>query len=195
MNSVLRIAAVGAVALLAGCTGTPRPGPVDVTRFHLGSAIAGGSVAVEPMATNQRVSPEYQTYADAVAAELARLGYAPAAGEASAYIVGVSFQRTSRGTVRKRPPITIGIGGGSFGGNVGVGGGASFGIGGGTAELIATELWVQLRRRGDNTVVWEGRAITEAISGSDGMEPVAERLARALFKGFPGESGITITVK
>jgi hypothetical protein len=110
----------------------------------------------------------------------------------------MSLTRTSKGMVRKRPPVTIGIGGGTYGGNVGVGGDASFGIGGGHAELVDTELAVQLRRRSDNSVVWEGRAVTEGLIGSGKAEQpgfTAHKLAAALFKGFPGESGITITVK
>ena len=103
----------------------------------------------------------------------------------------------SRGSYRERPPVSIGLGGGSYGGGyrggVGVGGGVSFGIGGKTRELYVSELSVQLRRRSDNSTVWEGRAITESV----GDQPVetAARLANALFKGFPGESGVTITVK
>jgi hypothetical protein len=189
------IASLAAAVLLAGCATTPRAGPVDVTRFHLGSP-ALASVRVEPATAYAGVSPEDQTYVGAVSGELARLGFAPSAGDGpSTYVAAVSYKREHRGTVRKRSPITIGIGGGSFGGNVGVGGGASFGIGGGRAELIATELAVQLKRRSDNTIVWEGRAVTEALN--EGAEPATtpQRLANALFKGFPGESGITITVK
>jgi hypothetical protein len=186
-----------AAVLLAGCaTTTPRAGPVDVTRFHLGAPAAGESIRVEPATAFAGISPEDQTYVNAVSGELAQLGYVPAAGDSpTAFVAAVSYKRIPRGTVRKRPPVTIGIGGGSFGGNVGVGGGASFGIGGGRAEVIATELIVQLKRRGDGTIMWEGRAITESLN--QGGEPVStpQRLAHALFKGFPGESGITITVK
>ncbi len=183
-----------AAALLAGCTTTPGAGPVDVTRFHLGMPSAGESVRVEPLTAYAGVSPEDQNYVGAVAGELARLGYVTTGGDA-AYVAQIAYKRIPRGEVRKRPPVTIGIGGGSFGGNVGVGGGASFGIGGGRAQLIATELSVQLKRRSDNTVVWEGKAVTESLN--QGAEPstTPQRLASALFKGFPGESGITITVK
>lgn len=185
-----------AAALLAGCATTPKAGPVDVTRFHLGAPATGESIRVEPATAFAGVSPEDQTYVNAVSGELAQLGYAAVAGDAPAtYVAAVSYKRFPRGTIRKRPPVTIGIGGGSFGGNVGVGGGASFGIGGGRAEVIGTELIVQLKRRGDGTIVWEGRAITESLN--EGSEPLStpQRLAHAMFKGFPGESGITITVK
>lgn len=188
---------LAALAMLGGCTTASGPRPIDVTRFHLGQPIAGAAVSVEPMSTNATISPEYQTYADAVGAELGRLGFAPAAGQPSTFIASVSFRRTSQGYVRKRPPVTIGIGGGSFGGNVGVGGSTSFGIGGRDVEVIRTELSVQLRRRSDDTVVWEGKAQTDGMLGTPDGQPggTAQRLAAALFKDFPGESGITITVK
>ena len=87
---------------------------------------------------------------------------------------------------------------GGGGGGVGLGGGVSVPVGGGRAdEVVATELRVQLKRRSDNTVVWEGRATTETLGNAPTTQPgaTAQRLAGALFKGFPGESGITITVK
>ena len=147
---------------------------------------------------NRVAGPEFQLYADAVSVELARMGFGRAAsGAAADYVATVDFVRTDRGQVRTRPPVTIGIGGGSFGGNVGVGGGASVGLGSKTRTVYGIELAVQLRRRGDNTVIWEGKAITETLGGAPGAQPTdsAGRLAAALFKGFPGQSGITITVK
>ncbi|WP_423603889.1 DUF4136 domain-containing protein [Sphingomonas sp. MS122] len=191
--------ALAAVAVLAGgcsTTGGGRAAPVDVTRYHLSQPIPAGAVSIQPK--DNAAGPEYQLYADAVGSELARMGFTPAAAGARAdYIATVDFVRTDRGQVRTRPPVTIGLGGGSFGGNVGVGGGASFGIGSKTRTVYGAELAVQLRRHGDNTVIWEGRAITETLGGAPGSQPAdsAGRLAAALFKGFPGQSGITITVK
>ncbi len=114
------------------------------------------------------------------------------------YIAAVGFKRMSRGTYREQPPVSIGLGGGSYGGGrrgggVGVGGGVSFGIGGNTREIYVSELSVQLRRRSDNSTIWEGKALTESVG--DQPAETAARLARALFKGFPGESGVTITVR
>ncbi|HEY0623662.1 DUF4136 domain-containing protein [Sphingomonas sp.] len=198
MKTRVLIAITAMAALTGGCstTGGGRPGPVDVTRYHLSQPIPAGTVAIQPK--DSVAGPEFQLYADAVGAELGRMGYTPAAAGARAdYIATVDFTRTDRGQVRTRPPLTIGIGGGSFGGNVGVGGGASVGVGSKTRTVYGLELAVQLRRHGDNTVVWEGKAITEALSGAPGAQPAdgAARLAAALFKGFPGQSGITITVK
>ncbi|MCW3837511.1 DUF4136 domain-containing protein [Sphingomonas canadensis] len=199
MNIAARIIALAAAALLSACasTGAIRSGPVEVTRYHLGAAVVPGSVAVTTAGAFAGVSPEDALYTGAVAAELGRAGYSPVAGESSEFIALVSYSRIARGQVRERPPLTIGIGAGSFGGNVGVGADASFGIGGKTREVYATELVVQLKRRSDGTILWEGRAIAEAAGTAPAGQPgaVAQRLAAALFRGFPGESGITITVK
>jgi len=197
VNRILSTAIIASAALLSGCATTPRPGPIDVTRFHLGMPIAGDSIAVEPLTAFAGVSPEDQVYVGAVSGELARLGFTPGGSATSPYIAGVSYKHESRGSVRTPPPVTIGLGGGSYSGGRrgggGVGGGVGFGIGGKTVQVVATELTVQIKRRSDNTIVWEGRAITEEA----GAQPnaTAARLAKALFKGFPGESGITITVK
>lgn len=195
-----RLAAVALASLslaVAGCATTRADrGGTDVTRYHLGQPIEAGGVTIEPMANNTVIGPEFRSYGDAVAIELARLGF-PSAGDAAPpqYIAAVSFVRTSRGTVRTPPKFSIGIGGGSYGGGVGLGGGVSTGIGGKTRDLLVSELAVQLRRRSDGTIVWEGRAQRGGLSGPDDQPAaVAGRLAAALFRGFPGESGITISV-
>jgi hypothetical protein len=200
VKKALGIAIIGIAALLSGCAAGNGAGPIDVTRFHLGQPIAGDSVAVQPLTGYAGISPEDQVYVGAVSNAMIPLGFAPTPGDATTYIAAVSYKHVSQGTVRKRPAVTIGLGAGSFSGGrhggVGVEGGGSFGIGGGHAELISTELNVQIKRRSDNSIVWEGHATTEGLSGPGAMTATtADRLAKALFKGFPGESGITITVK
>ena len=192
---------IALLAALGACAPSYRPQPIDVTRYHLGAPIERTTVAVEPMANTDSFGPEYQTYADAVRAELERLGYVQSVSSMpSGYIAAVGFRRTSKGAFKEPPPVSIGLGAGGFGGGrrggVGVGGDVGFGIGGKTRELYQTELWVQLRRRSDNTTVWEGRAQSGSVSGTDPDQPgaAAARMAKALFKDFPGESGITITV-
>ncbi|RYY44983.1 MAG: DUF4136 domain-containing protein [Sphingomonadales bacterium] len=198
MKTRAMLALALSAAALAGCSTTMGgSAPVDVTRYHLSQPIPAGTLAVQPV-SGGAVGPEAQLYLDAVAATMGGMGFAATADSAKAdYLATVDFRRTDRGQVRTRPPVTIGIGGGSFGGNVGVGGGASVGIGSKTKTIYASELSVQLRRRGDNTVIWEGKAMTEALGASDGTQPAdtAAKLSNALFKGFPGQSGITITVK
>lgn len=187
---------VSAAALLAGCTtNAPLRGPVDVTRFHLGSPLdARSSVIVEPANGASANSPEFTLYADAVRAELNQLGFVATPGNFdSGYIATLSFQNVPRGTYRPRSPVSIGVGGGSYGSGVGLGGGLSFGLGGKSRQLYTSELAVQLRRRSDGTTLWEGRAVSD-VAGEQ-PDANARRLAAALFKAFPGESGVTMTVK
>ena len=62
---------------------------------------------------------------------------------------------------------------------------------------VLTRLTVQLRRRSDASVIWEGRAESIAHDGTPAAQPPAavQRLAAAMFQGFPGRSGEIITVK
>lgn len=203
VRRLLPVAAIAVAALVAACTTTPRGGPVDVTRYHLGNAIPLGTVAFEPVGGQIATGPEYRTYADAVRAEMTRLGFTPSTDlRAADYIAAIGFQRRPAGTVQQPAPVSIGLGGGGVsggrrGGGVGLGGGVGIGIGGGTREVLATDILVQLRRQGDATVIWDGKATTQAIARTDDAQPVvqAQKVASALFRDFPGESGITITVK
>ncbi|MBA17478.1 MAG: hypothetical protein CMN73_14160 [Sphingomonas sp.] len=197
MSRFATIAVALAVLATGGCTSTAaRLQPVDVSRYHLGTPMPQGTVSIEPLSSTDTISMSYQAYADAVAAQLQAQGFTPVpAGSESDYIAGVSFRRTDAGTYRERSPVTIGIGGGTAPrSGLGVGGGISTGIGGKDRRVILSELSVHLRRRGDGTTIWEGRAQTHSLEGVPESQPSAERLASALFKGFPGESGITITV-
>ncbi|MDR6853578.1 hypothetical protein J2Y54_003098 [Sphingomonas sp. BE123] len=198
MKTRAMLALALSAAAVAGCSTTMGgSAPIDVTRYHLSQPIPTGTVAVQPVAAGP-AGPEAQLYVDAVAATMTAMGFTAAPESATAdYLASVDFRRTDRGQVRTRPPLTIGVGGGSYGGGVGVGVGTSVGIGSKTRTVYASELAVQLRRRGDNTVIWEGKAMTETLGAADGTQPAdtAAKLADALFKGFPGQSGITITVK
>lgn len=176
---------------LAGCAASIPP--VEVTRFHLGSAPAPGRIAIEPGTGMAAESLEFGAYAAAVRREMTRLGYAEGSG--AAYRLSVSYQRTTR-DIAKSAPFSIGIGGGTSAGGVGVGLGTSFGLGNRRQTMVRTRLSVQMTRLGDSAMVWEGRAETESPSTAPAAQPglAADKLARALFQVFPGESGRTITV-
>lgn len=186
----MRILLLSTALALGGCAATIPP--VQVTRFHLGSEIVRAPVALVSVGT----SLERAAYDAAVARELARLGFAAGGAEAR-YTYSTEVTRDTRTAAQRRSPITIGIGGGTGGYGGGVGLGASFGVGGTKSnETVITRLSVQLRERGGKGVVWEGRAETEGPSGSPAAQPglAADKLATALFKDFPGESGRTINV-
>ena len=197
----LRAGALVLAASLAGCAtgnGGGRGNPAtEATRFHLGDPIARGPIAIEAADPHDTATPEYRLYADIVSRQLVRLGWTvvPAlAGSEQVAIVNV--QQDSR-TGYRRPPVTIGIGGGTGGWHSGVGGGASFGVGGGPRRLVATLLEVRIKRRSDGTIFWEGRASTQAPAASPEAQPAAavEKLAGLMFQDFPGESGRTITAR
>ena len=75
--------------------------------------------------------------------------------------------------------------------------GVGINLSGKPKDIVTTELHVQLRRRADSTMIWEGRALTEAREGTPAAQPglAAQKLSAALIEGYPGESGRTITVK
>lgn len=189
-----------AATSLAGCATGPSSFPVQATRYHYNAMTDRGTIGIAPL-TDATASIEYQTYAAAVQAELLRLGYTlPATGVKAKYLATVGFTRTARPLPPRRSPVTIGLGGGGggggFNGGGGVGGGISFPLGGGGArEGLVTELSVRIMNGPD--ALWEGQAqsLTDARAPDADAGSVAARLATALFSGFPGDSGRTITVK
>lgn len=197
-----RIGAGLAVALLAlaGCSTTGTQ--VSTTRFHLGQPIARGQIAVEPLDPALRNSPEFQTYAGIIGAQLARLGFTESPGLAnSEQVAAVAVEFGARaGPSRGGLTLGLGLGGGSFGRRSASFGGVGAAVpvsGGRGREIASTRLIVQIKRRSDATTVWEGRAETEARAGTPAAQPAdaVQRLASALFADFPGVSGRTVVVK
>jgi hypothetical protein len=192
--------ALGLSATLAGCATGPSRFPVQATRFHFDAMADRGTIAVEPLTGSGTASIEYKTYAAAVQTELLRLGYTnPAPGQTPQFLATVSFSRAPGVLPPRQSPVSIGLGGGGIsggrGGGVGLGGGVSFPVGGsGAREGIVTELSVRIRRGPD--ALWEGQAqsLTDLTAPESDTPAIAARLARALFTGFPGDSGRTIEV-
>lgn len=184
-----------ATVLLTGCAASIPP--VQVTRFHTNPQLVSGSAMIEPLGSSDSQGLEFRAYAAAVGRELTILGVTESRGTGTPYVVTVGVSRTTREELAAGSPVTVGIGGGSFGRRSGVSLGTSFGLGRNRPrEIIITQMSVQIRRRADNLVLWEGRAETEASSRAPASQPslAADKLATALFKGFPGESGRTVRV-
>lgn len=190
------------LAPLAACATGPQRFPVQATRFHYDTVAQRGTVVVEPLPGPSSASLEYKTYAAAVEAELLRNGFtSPAPGAKPEYIATVGFTRAERGLPARRSPVQIGIGGGGYSGGwrggTGLGGGVSFPVGGdGGGRLgLVTELAVRIRHGAD--AIWEGQAqsLTDTSAPDADAGSVASRLAGALFKDFPGDSGRTVEVK
>lgn len=202
-RSLLILAAAAGTLAACSTTGGRLP-PTEVIRYHLGEPIARGTIRVEPLSNTGPASIEFKTYAAAVETALLRNGYSLAQGDAQPdYIATVSFTRANRLGPPRPSPFSIGLGGGSFsggrGGGVGLGGGLSFPIGKSQPqEIIGTELSVQIKRRVDQSPIWEGSARNiapvQALAKLD-AKAQATKLADALFTKFPGESGRTVEVK
>jgi hypothetical protein len=171
-----------------------------VTRFSLGQPISPAAVAITPRNPNDAGGLAFSTTAGAVSAELARLGFTVAApNDASSPLVAVvALDQTTRPGPPRGPAFSVGIGGASFGRHTGFGGGVDVPVTRGRESYIDSSLLsVQLKRRDDATVIWEGRASTFTDAGSlaDAPAALSQKLATALFRDFPGASGQTIMVK
>ncbi|ASK88966.1 hypothetical protein SPHFLASMR4Y_02222 [Sphingorhabdus sp. SMR4y] len=186
-------------SLVSGCVAmTP---PVDVTRFHNAqiAPIVPGSVTIKANITDDGRSIEYASYNAALLRELQRIGFTEARVDAgdSDYVARYTLERAVLSAGGDRSPVSVGVGGstGSYGSGVGLGIGID--LSGPPKDKIVTDLSVRIANRLDGNVVWEGRASIEAKEGSPASQPglAASKLAEALFRDFPGESGTTIRVK
>ena len=157
-----------------------------MARFHLGEPVARAQIAIEPFDRADSNNPGYQAYAAAVERHLARLGWTVVrtVGQ-SEQVALIDVTQGSREAIAAQTSARIGRGL------------APTNPGGSSAGIVATLLEVGIKRRSDGTVFWEGRAVDEARTNTPEAARTAavERLAEALFRDFPGESGRTIRVK
>ncbi len=190
-TAFLRSAPLLLAAALAACAGgggkeRPATGGVDVARFHLGGTVARSQIAIEPFDKADANRPEFPAYAAAVGRQLSRLGWTVVpTTTGSEQIALIDLEQGSREAIAALSAARIGRG---------VSGRAPEGT---SANVTASLLEVAIRRRSDGTVFWEGRAVGEAPTGSaqSARTAAVERLAEALFRDFPGESGRTIRVR
>jgi hypothetical protein len=185
-----------ALSMLSACV-VPT-GPVEVTRFNRaaeGVTYGSGSYFVE-LAPDSAVGGGLAAspYLIAVSREMQRVGYTEKS--ISPYIVAEVRVGVATYQPERRSPVSVGVGGstGSYGSGVGLGVGIN--LGGGPKAQVETTLEVRIVRRSDNLVIFEGKAVQAAKSGSPAAQPgiAAAKLAQALFQGFPGKSGETIRV-
>ena len=180
----LSASALLAAAALAGCSttggGEEARGGTAVTRVHLGQPVARGRIAVEAFDAADANMPEFGSYAAAVGAQLSRLGWTivTTAGQGE-QVALVDVEQGSRGALQGRGMRT--------------GAGAAPAATGRASNAQAVMLEVSIKRRSDGSVIWEGRALTEA--GASSRTAVVQRLSEALFRDFPGESGRTISTR
>jgi hypothetical protein len=190
--------ALSAFTFLAGCQ--TAIAPVDVTRFH-GAALPqrGDAIAIGAAPGLDAQSIEFRTYANGVSAALSRLGFVVVEpGKAAPLAAIIDYQtRIQRPIAPSGSPVSVGVGGsaGSYGSGVGIGVGVD--LSGRPKPIITTRLAVTIRRGPSGEPLWEGRAETAAKQGTPAAQPgiAAGKLAEALFRDFPGETGATITVR
>ena len=189
-SAFLRGSTLLLAAALAGCAtgggGGGDAGGTDVARFHLGAPVARAQIAIEAFDAADANRPEFPAYSAAVARQLTRLGWTVvSAPTRSEQVALIDLEQGSRESIAALTAARIGRG-------------LSASAPVGTAQdVTASLLEVAIRRRSDGTVFWEGRAVAEARTGSPEAERTAavERLAEALFRDFPGESGRTIRLR
>ncbi|TWH86404.1 DUF4136 domain-containing protein [Novosphingobium taihuense] len=187
-------------ALLVATPAMAKPAPIDVTRFHTAQTLPrlkGAAVIVEAAPGADPSSLENQVWLDAVQKELMANGFGSATPGAVDVVAEVRVDREVQKREKQRGPVSVGVGGstGSYGGGVGLGLGIN--LGGGPKEYVVTRLSVRIRDRKTGEALWEGRADNrENVKAKEADTAMAApRLAHALFSGFPGTSGETITVK
>ncbi len=174
--------------------------PVEVTRFHTPESVSSlgrGAVAVVAAPGMDASSLETRAWLQAVEAELAAIRFGTATPGAADALAEVRVGREVQRTERQRGPVSVGVGGATGGWNSGVGLGLGFNLGGGPKARVYTRLVVTIRNRATGLSLWEGRAenVENEKARVAAVDQAAPRLAHALFSGFPGTSGATITVK
>lgn len=185
MKAVFQSASALLLAVsLVGCStirgGEGAQGGTEVMRVHLGQPMARGRIAIEAVDAADANMPEFGSYAAAVGTQLSRLGWTvvTAAGQGE-QVALVDVEQGSRGALQGRGMRT--------------GTGAAPAAAGTASDAQATMLEVSIKRRSDGSVIWEGRALSEA--GGSGRTAAVQRLSEALFRDFPGESGRTIRTR
>ncbi len=202
MTRVFSVALLAAAALSLGGCATAVP-PVEVTRFH--NAVPGWApgtryaIATAPLdaPANMMPSLEWNSYRAAVDEQLQRLGLVAAgSNERAPLLVRVTFDRSEQRSAAGRSPVSVGVGGstGSYGSGVGLGLGIN--LGGGPKAMADLQLSVRIDDSASGQALWEGRALTAVPVKAPAAQSslAAAKLAEALFRDFPGESGRTISV-
>ncbi len=201
MQGLTRIAAIAlGSAALAACTSPAYVSPVEVTRFSAAETalLGSGTIRIEPATGLDPQSIEYGLYESQLASQLAALGYSVVQGEAS-QVATLEIREAVSQPKTRRGPVSVGGGGsvGSWGSGVSLGVGIDLSsLAGRPSEQIDRLVAGTIRGAGGGSNLWEGRAAFTATANSEYADPAlaADRAISALFNGFPGESGETVTI-
>jgi hypothetical protein len=196
---------------LSACASTPPSITAEVTRFHQDIAPSGRTVYIQPNA-QQKQSLEFQQYAGLIRQHLQAHGYSPVTRLADAdYTLGFDYTVDNGSNIVRSQPIfgrpyghysrrgwphpyrsSVGIG-------VGFGGYDPYG----EVEVIGTNLrsdiiyhrtlTLNITRKRDGQKLFEGTAISRGTAPQ--FSEVSACIIKAMFEGFPGASGSTVTVR
>ena len=193
-QSIRHIVVFAAMAALTACGS--RTLTSEVTRFHELPPIQGQTVAIVAKDAGKAGSIEFGAYADQVAQELSRHGFRPAGEAPPELIAQIDYSQRPVGTDERDSGsrVGIGIGGGSGGrSHVGIGLGTSFAVGSGKRRAAQRTFIVEIDDRQTGKRVFEGRA--QSVGAAENFASALPYMISALFDGFPGNSGETVTVK
>lgn len=201
MRPALTIAA--ALAAIAAPLLAPAPAlarRAEVTRFHTPETLArlgDARVAVVAAPGTDAAGLETAIWLAAVERALPAPQLALAAPDGAQVFAEVRVEQRTWRVERNRGGVSVGVGGSTGGYGSGVGLGIGIDLSGPPPEQLETTLSVTLRDKASGQALWEGRAVQTVKAKSKDADPTraADKLARALFTGFPGRSGETISVK
>lgn len=187
---------LAAAALLGACAQTIKS---DVTRFHQSAVPTSGTVAIVAIDERKSGSLAFSQQAADVMDHLVREGFTPAReGVPPDYIAQLDFYQRplANDFDRNGSSVSVGVGGGSGGyhsGGVGVGIGTSFDLGGSGSQSAnrLVVLWMDQVSSGER--VFEARV--QSLGPADNFQNALPYMIDALFDGFPGQNGTTITVE
>jgi hypothetical protein len=151
------------------------PPRTEAYRAHPDQPIAAAPIAIGPVNLARADDPLVRAAVAAVATELGALGYTPVADVGQAELLGsVDMSTGTASELVANAPEGLR----------------------GTTTLPpmapSTGLVVEIRRRSDGSLLWQGRAATFRPAPNGDPATLAGPLAHALFLGFPGQSGRTI---
>lgn len=193
------IAAPLLVGLTAACATPSFHSPVEVTRFTSapGAALPRGPIAVRAAPGEDTADPAYAAFQTAVIEQLGTAGF-QVVGPNAPYVALVDVERRMLEAGSQRGPVSVGGGASSGGYGSGVGLGVGINLTPPDPDEIDTLLSVSIRpSAGGDDAVWEGRARFTASANNEyaDVTAAADKVASALFQGFPGNSGETIEVE
>ena len=210
MSSLKSFARLGLpLALLVGVSACATPFKADVSRFAVPlPAPQGQTFAVVAEDPKLAGGLEFALYADIVAKEMERLGYARASSPETANMLVRFDYGVDNGRERVRSDPGVGLGfvdpfwgpWGRFGG-FGFNRGWGFGfndpwLGGGanvrSYTIYTSGIDVKIDRTADGQRLFEGKA--EAVSRTNRLPNLVPNLVDAIFTDFPGSSGETLRI-